>query len=71
MRWPSGKGLGGSSNINYLVYLRGSPHNYDTWAKGGCSGWGYNDVLPYFIKAEKNRNVILAYSSKMFNILTP
>ncbi|KAI0224807.1 Alcohol dehydrogenase [acceptor] [Lamellibrachia satsuma] len=62
MRWPSGKGLGGTSNINYLVYLRGSPHNYDSWAENGCDGWSYNNVLPYFIKAEKNQNMILAYS---------
>ena len=47
-----GKILGGGSSINGLLYVRGSPHDYDTWARNGCTGWSYKDVLPYFIKAE-------------------
>ncbi|WP_158969777.1 GMC family oxidoreductase [Chachezhania sediminis] len=52
---PRGKGLGGSSNINAMVYIRGQRQDYDDWAAEGCDGWGYDDVLPYFIRSEDNR----------------
>ncbi|MDZ7588837.1 MAG: GMC family oxidoreductase N-terminal domain-containing protein [Parasphingorhabdus sp.] len=51
---PRGRGLGGSSAINAMVYIRGHRWDYDNWAAMGCTGWGYDDVLPYFKKSEGN-----------------
>ncbi|MHC2275112.1 choline dehydrogenase-like flavoprotein [Bradyrhizobium diazoefficiens] len=49
---PRGKTLGGSSSINGLLYVRGQHEDYDRWRQRGNTGWGYDDVLPYFKKAE-------------------
>ena len=49
---PRGKVLGGSSSINGLLYVRGQHEDYDRWRQRGSEGWGYEDVLPYFKKAE-------------------
>ncbi len=49
---PRGKMLGGSSGINYMMYVRGHPGDFDAWAEGGATGWSYAEVLPYFRKSE-------------------
>jgi len=50
--WPRGRVLGGSSSINGLLYVRGQSQDFDNWRDLGNSGWGWNDVLPFFKKAE-------------------
>ncbi|RCW63215.1 choline dehydrogenase [Pseudorhodoferax soli] len=52
--WPRGVVLGGSSSINGLVFIRGQAEDYDVWNREGSPGWGWNDVLPYFLKSEHN-----------------
>ena len=51
-KWPKGKVLGGSSSINGLLYIRGQAADYEGWRQMGCEGWSYQDVLPYFRRAE-------------------
>ena len=50
--WPRGRVLGGSSSLNGLLYVRGQPEDYDRWRQMGCTGWGWDDVLPLFKRAE-------------------
>jgi choline dehydrogenase len=50
--WPRGRGWGGSSSINGMIYIRGHARDYDQWRQMGLTGWGYADVLPYFKRAE-------------------
>jgi len=51
-KWPKGKVLGGSSSINGLLYIRGQQQDYDGWRQMGCEGWSYDDVQPYFRRAQ-------------------
>jgi choline dehydrogenase len=52
--WPRGKMVGGSGAMNAMIYIRGLPSDYDGWAKSGCAGWAWKDVLPDFIAFENN-----------------
>ncbi|RIV18298.1 choline dehydrogenase [Fibrisoma montanum] len=57
MYQPRGKTLGGCSSTNAMAYVRGNRLDYDDWASFGNTGWGYDDVLPYFIRSEHNEQI--------------
>ncbi|NIP46032.1 MAG: choline dehydrogenase [Gammaproteobacteria bacterium] len=59
--WPRGKVLGGSSAINGLLYVRGQPQDYDHWRQLGNAGWTWDEVLPYFMRAEDQERGADAY----------
>ena len=52
LSYPRGKVLGGCSSINGMIYMRGQARDYDIWRQMGCTGWGWDDVLPFFLKSE-------------------
>ena len=58
---PQGRVLGGGGSINAMIYIRGDRQDYDGWRDGGCPGWGYDDVLPYFKMAEGNQRLSEPY----------
>ncbi|MEO1988084.1 MAG: GMC family oxidoreductase N-terminal domain-containing protein [Martelella sp.] len=54
LAYPRGKVLGGCSSINGMIYMRGQAADYDQWRQAGCTGWGWDDVLPFFRKSENH-----------------
>ena len=58
---PRGKVLGGTGAINGMIYMRGQPEDFDGWAEAGCTGWGWDDVLPYFKSCEDQERGTDAY----------
>lgn len=58
--WPRGKVLGGTSVLNFMLYVRGNRNDYNRWAADGCEGWSWNEVYPYFLKSEDNRDLEVA-----------
>ncbi|ELU14399.1 hypothetical protein CAPTEDRAFT_122622 [Capitella teleta] len=58
-RLPHGRILGGGTSVNFMVYIRGSPHEFDAWARAGCKGWSFADLLPFFKKSESMQDVRL------------
>lgn len=61
---PRGKTLGGCSSTNAMAYVRGHKEDFNDWAKLGNKGWGYEDVLPYFIRSEHNEQIANKYHGK-------
>lgn len=61
LTWPRGRTLGGSSSINAMIYMRGSPVDYDGW---GVPGWGWADLLPCFLRAEDNSRGASAHHAR-------
>ena len=64
LRYTQAKVLGGGSSINAQIYTRGNPRDYDGWAADGATGWSYNEVLPYFKRAEDNQRFVDAYHGR-------
>ena len=61
---PRGKGLGGSSSINGMIFVRGHPLDFDNWERKGAQGWSYSDVLPYFKKMESSDQLASKWRGK-------
>ncbi|CAA3006459.1 glucose dehydrogenase [FAD, quinone]-like [Olea europaea subsp. europaea] len=59
-RWPRGRVLGGSSVLNYMLYIRGNKRDYNRWAAEGADGWSWPEVFPYFLKSEDNQDEHIA-----------
>ena len=71
--WPRGKVVGGTSCVNAMAHVRGHPTDFDRWVADGCAGWGYADLLPYFIRSETSSFAASPYhgTTGPISLLTP
>ena len=71
--WPRGRVIGGTSCLNAMAHIRGHPSDFDRWVEAGCTGWGYCDLLPYFIRSESSEFVPSPYhgAEGPISLLTP
>ncbi|MEE8535185.1 MAG: GMC family oxidoreductase N-terminal domain-containing protein [Kiloniellales bacterium] len=71
--WPRGRAIGGSSCLNAMAHVRGHPSDFDGWAAEGCVGWGFRDLLPYFIRSETSDRAPSPYhgSDGPVRLMTP
>lgn len=69
--WPRGRVLGGSSVLNYMLYIRGNKRDYNRWEAEGATGWSWADVFPYFLKSEDNRDESVVANGKLCQIQWP
>ncbi|MEX2629660.1 MAG: GMC family oxidoreductase N-terminal domain-containing protein [Tistlia sp.] len=71
--WPRGRLVGGSSCLHAMAHVRGHPDDFEAWAAAGCAGWGYRDLLPYFIRSERSPFGPSAYHGDRgpLHLLTP
>lgn len=71
--WPRGKAIGGSTCLHAMAHVRGHPSDFDGWVAQGCTGWGYLDLLPYFIRSENSDRGESAYhgTGGPLHLITP
>ncbi len=71
--WPRGKAIGGSTCLHAMAHVRGHPGDFDAWVAQGCAGWGYRDLLPYFIRTEDSDRGASAYhgTGGPLHLITP
>ncbi len=68
LAWPRGKVLGGSSCLNAMIWVRGAPEDFDTWAYLGADGWSWNDVRPVYERLEAELDVLTAYEADAIHV---
>jgi choline dehydrogenase-like flavoprotein len=68
LAWPRGKVLGGSSSLNAMIWVRGAPADFDTWAYRGADGWSWNDVRPVYERLEAELGVLTAFQADAIHV---
>jgi choline dehydrogenase-like flavoprotein len=62
--WPRGRAIGGSTALNAMAHVRGHPTDFDRWAEAGCTGWGFADLFPYFLRSENYQGASSAFHGR-------